>query len=223
MEPATQVPCGGSALGRSPEGPAEPGSGERRARGAQTPPRLCRRPRRPACTEWPLRAGAAAPRVPAGHPSCKGPAPGLGGGRPSRGSAGQGAAARESARAHSRTGLAAEQVTGATCCAASRPWTRQRALTGSRSPKGVRGEPAAHLSPSRLVGFRLNASARFLLFQASLCRQKKITNTPICTFPLSRVRDVRQLRSRRSPLVPPTRAGCPSPSARSGRPRPFPV
>lgn len=78
------------------------------------------------------------------------------------GSAGQGAAARESARAHSRTGLAAEQVTGATCCAASRPWTRQRALTGSRSPKGVRGEPAAHLSPSRLVGFRLNASTRFL-------------------------------------------------------------
>lgn len=156
-------------------------------------------------------------------PGCKGPAPGLGGGRPSRGSAGQGAAARESARAHSRTGLAAEQVTGATCCAASRPWTRQRALTGSRSPKGVRGEPAAHLSPSRLVGFRLNASARFLLCQASLCRQKKTTNTPICTFPLSRVRDVRQLRSRRSPLVPPTRAGCPSPSARSGRPRPFPV
>lgn len=202
---------------RSPEaGREEPGALRRplASAGARGAPRAQSGPSEP---------GAAAPRVPAGHPSCKGPAPGLGGGRPSRGSAGQGAAARESARAHSRTGLAAEQVTGATCCAASRPWTRQRALTGSRSPKGVRGEPAAHLSPSRLVGFRLNASARFLLFQASLCRQKKITNTPICTFPLSRVRDVRQLRSRRSPLVLPTRAGCPSPSTRSGRPRPFPM
>lgn len=96
-------------------------------------------------------------------------------------------------------------------------------VDGLSKPEGCEGRAGGPLVPQPPCRFSSQRVHSVSLFQASLCRQKKITNTPICTFPLSRVRDVRQLRSRRSPLVPPTRAGCPSPSARSGRPRPFPV
>lgn len=156
-------------------------------------------------------------------PGCKGPAPGLGGGRPSRGLAGQGAAARESARAHSRTGLGrrAGHRCHLLCGFASLDETAR--VDGLSKPEGCEGRAGGPLVPQPPCRFSSQRVHSVSLFQVSLCRQKKITNTPICTFPLSRVRDVRQLRSRRSPLVPPTRAGCPSPSARSGRPRPFPV
>lgn len=206
----------GVRSGEARRGQRSPGAGREEPGALRRPLASAGARGAPRAQSGPSEPGAAAPRVPAGRPRLQGPGtrprgrppkPRVGGtGRGCEGerprSLPHGAGRRAGHRCHLLCGFASLDETARV---------------------DVRGEPAAHLSPSRLVGFRLNASTRFLLFQASLCRQKKITNTPICTFPLSRVRDVRQLRSRCSPLVPPTRAGCPSPLARSGRPRPFPV
>lgn len=80
-------------------------------------------------------------------PGCKGPAPGLGGGRPSRGSAGQGAAARESARAHSRTGLGrrAGHRCHLLCGFASLDETAR--VDGLSKPQGCEGRAGGSLVP----------------------------------------------------------------------------
>lgn len=213
----------GVRSGEARRGQRSPGAGREEPGALRSPLASAGARGAPRAQSGPSEPGAAAPRVPAGHPSCKGPAPGLGGGCPSRGSAGQGAAARESARAHSRTGLGrrAGHRCHLLCGFASLDETAR--VDGLSKPEGCEGRAGGPLVPQPPCRFSSQRVHSVSLFQVSLCRQKKITNTPICTFPLSRVRDVRQLRSRCSPLVPPTRAGCPSPSARSGRPRPFPV
>lgn len=107
------------------------------------------------------------------------------------------------------------------------------ARRGQRSPGAGREEPGALRSPLASAGARGAPRAQSGPSEPELPPLVSLRDTPAARarHPASgeaaqaagRRDRVRQLRSRCSPLVPPTRAGCPSPSARSGRPRPFPM
>lgn len=213
----------GVRSGEARRGQRSPGAGREEPGALRRPLASAGARGAPRAQSGPSEPGAAAPRVPAGRPRLQGPGT-RPRGRPPKPRVGGTGCGCEGERPRSLphgAGRRAGHRCHLLCGFASLDETAR--VDGLSKPERCEGRAGGSLVPQPPCPFSSQRVHSVSLFQVSLCRQKKITNTPICTFPLSRVRDVRQLRSRRSPLVPPTRAGCPSPSARSGRPRPFPV